>query len=321
MRKTKILKGAILLIVMLILGVIYLNVNYNLIGPGEKLYCYVFPFMTPEETSAVNIPIGKFVGDKQDINDVKEANLNYQAAWYISVRDNSPDAVLPFIVNLPESNSIDPSKVPDYDKDNLLRLHLWDGKSKINFFALYFREGSILRNQENDACAYLLDAITKNPAQFKDAVEKVKDVSKNNLSISARKNFLNLISNENERKIAENLLFISRTRGIIVRNKADIESLKNNKSMLKRIVSDKDLNTVKEKIRSAIEDSVIGIKINGDRAILVYGIPDGYYTQVRMFAKMKGGWKLYNIQNVKHTKALDRALADYWAKKAAKKHG
>ncbi len=320
MRKTKIFKGVIVLVVIFILGAIYLDVNYNLIGPGEKLYCYVFPFMTPKETSAVNIPIGVFAGEKQDISAVKEVNLDYQAAWYISVRDNNPNAILPFTVNLPESNSVDPSKVPNYVKDNLLKLHLWDGKGKINFFALYFKEGSILRKQAGDACVYLLNATAKYPVRFKDAVKKAEYILKNHLDVSQNKNFINSISDETERKILANLLFIAKTRGIIVRNRADIENLTDSESMLKRIVSDKDLNVVKEKIRSSIADSVIGIKISGGRAILVYGIPDGYYTQVRMFAKVKGVWKLYNIQDVKHTKALDRALADYWEKKLAKKH-
>jgi|GEM_PF-2517879 len=312
----RILKTIAIFVVIIILGFIYLAVTYNIIGPGEKLYCYIFPFLTPKESSAVDLPIGDFIGSKEEIEKVKDANLNYHTASLISERDNNPDVIWPFVVDLPESNSIDPDKEPDYIKDRLLRAHLWDGKSKINFFAVS-RVGASLQQEKDEACEFLSQSIEKYPELFKDASEKVKIIKQE--EINNTKDFLNSISDENERKIAENLLFIRKITGITPTSELDLRCLTNNRGILGEVIGRGDFKRTKENIREDVEGGVIGIKINGDRAILVYGTPDSYYTEVRKFAKVGDTYKLYTIEGVEHTKALDRALNDYWTKKIKSK--
>jgi len=59
----------------------------------------------------------------------------------------------------------------------------------------------------------------------------------------------------------------------------------------------------------------MGIRVNVDRAILVYGIPDGLSTEIRKFAKVGNTYKLYTIEGLQHTKAVDALLTKYWEEK------
>lgn len=312
----RILKTIAIFVVIIILGFIYLTVTYNIIGPGEKLYCYIFPFMTPKESSAVDLPIGEFIGSKEEIEKVRDASLNYHTASLISERDNNPDAIWPFVVDLPESNSVDPNEELDYIKEKLLADHLWDGKSKINFFAVA-KVGGYFQQKENEACDFLSKSMTEYPNLFKDAVEKVKSIKQE--EINNTKDFLDSISDKNEREIAENLLLIRRITGITPTSELDLRGLTNNRRILGQVIGEGDFKSTKENIREDVEGGVIGIKVNGDRAILVYGTPDSYYTEVRKFAKVGDRYKLYTIEGVEHTKALNRALNDYWTKKIKSK--
>ncbi len=273
--------------------------------------------MTPKESLTVDLPIGEFIGSKEEIEKVKDANLNYQTASFIEERYDNPNAIWPFVVNLPESNSIDPDTVPQYIKGRLIACHLWDGKGKINFFAMD-KEKSLSQQKENEAYEFLSKSIKKYPKLFKDASEKVESIKQKRELINT-KDFLNSISDKNERKIAEDLIFIRRITGITPSSEANLRGLRYSRITLKQIRSEDNFKSIKEWFKKEMKDSVIGIKVNGGRAILVYGMSDDLLTQVRMFAKVGDTYKLYNIEGVKHTRALDKALSTYWRKKIKSK--
>ena len=308
------IKRFLVVVIIIISGIVYFDINYHIVGPGEKLYCYLIPFLTPGDSSADTLPIGKFIGNKQDIEKVKEANLNYQTAWILFIENNNPDILLPFIENLPESNTVDPDELSEFEKSKLLQLHLWDGRSKINFFAT-FKEGAILRKKEEKSIAILSALLKKYPKLFKNVANKVKALKQSEIENT---NLVNSFTDYNEKLIAENLLFIRKLTGITVQSETDLKNLESSKNALEKIVGKGDFNLIKQKIEKDINKSIIGIKTEGNKAILVYGIPDGLYTQVRKFVRAGNTYKLYTIVNVKHTKSIDLALSNYWKKQLEK---
>ncbi len=311
-------KWIIIAVIIITLGIVYADANYNVIGPGEKAYCYILPFLAPKDAAASDIPIGKFIGSKAEIEKVKEANLNFQTAWILYSKDNDPGIILPFMIDLPESKTVDPDSVPDFEKSKLLKLGLWDGKGKISFVAT-FKRGPAVREKEYEAIDALLPLIKKYPELFKISAEKIKSLKQGELNSKGRQ-LINSAKNENEKKIIENLLIVRNITGIAVQSESQLESLKAPRKMLAQIVGDKDFKTPRNKISKDIENSIIGIRVNGNRAILVYGIPDGLSTEVRKFVKVGDTYKLYTITDIKHTKNLDEALVKYWNKKLKEKN-
>lgn len=318
----RILKITGISILVIVLGLIYVDINYMRIGPGEKLYCYIFPFLTPDESSAFDLPIGEFIGSKEEIEKVRDANLNYHTALLISNRDNNPDIIWPFVVNIPESNSIDPNEEPDYIKEELLKEHLWDGKSKINFWAV-IKVGAHIEEKVNEANKSLSKTIKEHPELFKDAVEKIKRLKPEEVdatdAFNKTKELLNsTITNENEKEIIENLLLIRRIRGIVPTSEAGLEN--HITEALKQVTNNEGFKQLKEELKKDFGDAdiIIGIKVEGDRAILVFGIPDAYYTEIRKFVKVGDTYKLYTSEKPKYSKALYRALAKYWKEKKLK---
>ncbi len=313
-KATKVLLVSIIILLSI---AVYADVNYNIIGPGEKAYCYLFPFLTPKNTAGCNLPIGEFIGSKNEIEKVKEANLNYQAASILYWKDNDPKMILRFMVDLPESRTVDPEEIPFSERSKLLKTHLWDGKGKISFVAT-FKSGATIRKRLYDAIDTLSDMTDKYPELFKEASEKVKTLKQDKLD-AAGQNLLESVKDENEKKIIENLLFIREIKGITVQSKSQLESLKASRSMIAQIVGNKDFAHLKKDIKNDIEGNIIGIKTDGNKAILVYGIPDGLLTEVRKFVKVGDTYKLYTITSVEHTKSLDEALNKYWDKKLKEK--
>ncbi len=305
-------KRIIIAVIVITLGIVYADVNYNIIGSGERAYCYVLPFLAPKDTAASDIPVGKFIGSKAEIEKVKEANLDFQTDWILYSKYNDPGIILPFMIDLPESKTVDPDSLPNFEKSKLLKLGLWDGKGKISFVAT-FKRGAVIREKEYEAVDALLPLIKKYPELFKISAEKVKSLKQGELN-SKEWQLINSAKNENEKKIIENLLLIRNITGIAVQSESQLESLKAPRKMLAQIIGNKDFKTLRNKISKDIESSIIGIRVNGNRAILVYGIPDGLTTELRKFAKVGDTYKLYTITGVKHTKSIDSALANYWNK-------
>ncbi len=315
-RKGKIMKKTAKIVAILIttfaLLSVYADANYNAIGAGIKQYCYVFPFLTGGDAGDCNLPIGEFIGSKPEIEKVKEANLDFQTALVLYLRNNDPRIVLPFMIDLPESKTVDPDSVPDFEKSKLPELHLRDGKSKISFVET-FKRGAVIRKEEYDAIDALSLLAEKYPELFNTSLEKVKALKQNELN-SKGEQLINSVKTENEKKIIQNLLLIRKITGITVQSKSQLESLKSPRKMLTEIADRKNFEALKNKISKDITGSVIGIRINGDRAILVYGIPDGLCTEIRKFAKVGNTYKLYAITDIKHTKSIDSALLNYWEK-------
>ncbi len=308
--KSKGIKVIIIVVLLTVSVVVYADVNYNRIGPGGRLYYYLFPFLTPADSAASNIPIGKFIGSKAEVEKVEEANLNYQAALILYERDNNPYGIEKFTVDLPESKSVDPNSLSPAEKSKLINLGLWDGKGKISFVAT-LKVGSKIKEKEEAVINELINLKEKYPKLFDDAAQKVEKFKQN----SSPEKFLKEISNENERKIAADILFIKKISGITVRSEADLKNLRKNVEVLKQITRSGSFLEIKEKLRNDIKDSVIGIRISGNKAILVYGIPDALYTQIRKFVKIGDTYKLYTITNLKHTKLLNEELEKYWEEK------
>ncbi len=308
--KNKGIKVLIIVVLLAVSVVVYADVNYNRIGPGGKLYCYFLPFLTPTDSTASDIPIGEFIGSKAEVEKVEEANLNYQAALIVYERDNNPYGIEKFTVDLPESKTVDPNSLPLAERSKLINLGLWDGRGKVSFLAT-FEAGIKIKEKEEAVINELINLKEKCPKLFDDAVQRVEQFKQN----SSPEEFLSKFSNENERKIAADILFIKKISGITVRSEADLKNLRKNVEVLKQITRNGIFLEIKEKLRNDIKDSVIGIRVSGNKAILVYGTPDALYTQIRKFVKIGDTYKLYTITNVKHTKLLNEKLEKYWEEK------
>ncbi len=308
-------KVIIIVVLIAVLLAVYADVNYNRIGPGGKLYYYLLPFLTPTDSTTSDIPIGKFIGSKTEVEKVEEANLNYQAALILYERDDNPYGIEKFTVDLPESRTVDPNSLSPAEKSKLINLGLWDGKGKISFVAT-LKAGIKIKEKEEAVINELINFKEKYPKLFDNAAQRVEKLKRN----SSSEKFLKEISNENERKIAADILFIKKISGITVRSEADLKNLRKNVEVLKQITKNGSFLEIKKKLRNDIKDSVIGIRISGNKAILVYGIPDGLYTQIRKFVKIGDTYKLYTITNVKHTKLLNEELEKYWEEKINSGH-
>jgi len=246
---------------------------------------------------------------------VEEANLNYQVALIVYERDNNPYEIEKFVVDFPESRTVNPNSLSATERSKLLNLGLWDGKGKISFVAT-FEAGCNIKEKEAAVIKELTELKEKYPKLFDNVVQRVEQFKQN----SSSEKFLSEISNKNEKKIATDILFIRSVSGITVHSEADLESLCKNTEILKQITKNGSFSEIKEKLRNEIKDSVIGIRVSGNKAIVVYGIPDGLYTQTRKFVKIGNIYKLYTITNVKHTKLLDAELKKYWEVKVKSEH-
>ncbi len=239
--KNKSIKVIIIVVLLAVSVAVYADVNYNRIGPGGKLYCYFLPFLIPTDSAASDIPIGEFIGNKEEVKKVEEANLNYQAALIVYERDGNPYEIEKFTVDLPESKTVDPNSLSPAERSKLINLGLWDGRGKVSFVAT-LEAGSKIKEKEEAVITELINLKEKYPKLFDDAVQRVEKLKRT----SPSEEFLGAINNENERKIAADILFIRKIRGITVRSEADLKNLRKNVEVLKQITKNGSFSNIKD---------------------------------------------------------------------------
>jgi len=261
---------------------------------------HIYEFIKPRSVGAEDLPIGEFIGAPDDISGIKDTYINF------AISKNPYD----YTVTLPESYAVEPSALPEVALKDLQTLGLWNGKGKINYWSVC-KIGDLHSKKEEKIIFSLWNDWRKHRKECESAFKELEKVPvKTKYTEEDFKSILDKTTDPEEKRILNNLVFLSEINEHLQTKEVLINYLNStNPPMLKNKVN-------KEELKKSLLDQIIGIKVNGNRAVLVNGVPDGLLVSLYKFVKIDGEWKIYVVdEHPQISETTYRDLHEYWAKK------
>ena len=262
---------------------------------------HIYGFVKPRSVGAEDLPIGEFIGDPDDISGIKDAYVNF------AVSENPYD----YTVTLPESYTVEPSTLPAVALKDMQTLGLWSGKGKINYWSVC-KIGDLHSKEAKRITLSLWNDWRKHRKECESAFKKLEKVPvKMKYTDEDFKPILDKTTDPEEKRILNNLVFLSEMNEQLQTKEVLINYLNSpNPPVVKNKVN-------KEELKKILLDQVIGIKVNGNRAVLVNGVPDGLLVSLYKFVKIDDGkWKIYVVdEHPQISETTYRDLHNYWAKR------
>jgi len=256
-------------------------------------------YFKPGGAAASNLPIGIFSGNKADIAAIKDVYLKFIVM---------PDRYK-YTATLPESYIIDPESIPEVVRADLKKQHLWNGKGKINIWALA-KIGDLHFAEGLQAQHFLWESRKKHPEEFESALKLLRSIPANErITPEYRKNKISAIKDPVEKEIFSKMLFLREVEGFSPEYINTITDGPEPASQVKEIPTKERMENVKK----TLDTCIIGISVSGNRATLLYSAPEGFLLHIVKFAKLNGEWKIIAIdEHPKLTESDVRAVVNYW---------